>query len=232
MPNDGHRWNKTDLSYGFDTSTPAPDFAKAVIRSAFQTWSVDGSRRALTFTERMPADILVQWSSTDITSGGIIAMAGTAPVVSGSTIQSALLLVNGSGRYNWSKPLNGGQTLYSVALHEIGHALGLAHSTALAVMLPDATPQMLQKDDLKSLSELYAVPPSEQSLFIDVMNRMGQVFVNLQSYPTPKPLLALLHGQGVTALQIGVDDIFYFDGITEAYFGLYAKNKFIPRKVV
>ncbi|KAL1828346.1 hypothetical protein ACET3Z_006758 [Daucus carota] len=152
---------KTNLSYKFENNTPA-DAASAISR-AFDKWA---SATHFTFT-RIENDTLASSNSTsDITIGfhsrdhgdgfpfdgpyGILGHA--SPPTRGSLHLDA--------DEPWSiGPMAGHIDLETVALHEIGHLLGLEHSSVEgAIMFPSVADNMtkdLHGDDVQGIKELY-----------------------------------------------------------------------------
>lgn len=142
----GTRWSDTDLTYGFADHTNDLSVAaqEAAVARALATWS---SVSRLTFTEVrdcglafdspscLTPDIRITFGTGDHAGGAhdpdFDGPGGTAahafyPPPNGASAAGDLHLDDGE---RWST--NGtGVDLESVVLHEIGHALGLAHATA------------------------------------------------------------------------------------------------------
>jgi hypothetical protein len=98
------------------------------VRRAFTTWSALGFRAGIGFVEELNpnnADILVRWTPSANSvlglSGNIIAHADFP------TSQRKPLLLELDEDHRWVTGGSGGFDIQSVALHEIGHLLGLEH---------------------------------------------------------------------------------------------------------
>lgn len=165
------RWpaNRRDLTYGFLPTNELTDEVKAVFTSAFGKWS---AVTPLTFTQTdsfNSADIKIAFYSGDHGDGepfdGVL---GTLAHAFSPT----------SGRFhldkdeNWvvsgdvtSSALSSAVDLESVAVHEIGHLLGLGHSSVEdAIMYPTISSRTkkvdLANDDIEGIQYLYGSNPN------------------------------------------------------------------------
>ena len=182
----GTRWNDPDLTYGFVNHTPdlSESAQEAAIRSAFDSWA---SVSALTFTEvpdcGLPfdaagctePDIRIQFgsgshsgSSYDPAFDGPGGTAGHAfyPPPNGASAAGDLHLDEGE---RWTTS-GGGVDLQSIALHELGHSLGLGHPPS--TQCPNSTSatrpimcstiigvdRTLAPDDIGGIQRLYGLP--------------------------------------------------------------------------
>ncbi|XP_017636934.1 metalloendoproteinase 2-MMP-like [Gossypium arboreum] len=156
------RWpaNMRDLTYGFLPENELTDEIKVVFTSAFQKWS---AVTPLTFSEMdsfLTADVKISFYSGDHRDEepfdgvlGILAHAFSPPsrrfhldadenwIVSGDVMRSAVLSA---------------VDLKTVAIHEIGHLLGLGHSSVEdAIMYPTITSRTrkveLANDDIERI---------------------------------------------------------------------------------
>lgn len=152
--------DKTNLTYKFETATP--ENATRTIGRAFDLWA---ATTPFTFTNiehnsSTVADIRIGFYSRDHGDGypfdgpyGVLAHA--SPPTSGSFHLDA--------DEHWCiGPLVAGcMDLGSVALHEIGHLLGLEHSSVKdAIMYPSISDGMakdLHGDDIQGINALYSV---------------------------------------------------------------------------
>ncbi|WFB06746.1 matrilysin family metalloendoprotease [Streptomyces sp. LX-29] len=161
-------WTRTDLTFAFDTGTDdaAGNQEFDAVRNAFQTWA---AAAPLTFTEvekDQSPDILIGWrpaSDTDLSMvGGTLAHADFPPACGVVTDGSLPKPVHfDDSEHNWSigAAVNSFD-VETVALHELGHILGLAHTSASgAVMLPvvssNSTKRALTQDDIDGVRSLY-----------------------------------------------------------------------------
>lgn len=145
------RWTKTNIQYRFDAPNEAlPGLSLAAtkdnIRASFAAWEAVTN---LSFSEvTSGSDIVIRY--TDIGTEGALGVGGAPPGV-------IFLLENDPSEVNWSATL-----LKNVAIHEIGHVLGLAHSSIgngnsqSAVMWPATTGRTtLDEDDIIAANSIY-----------------------------------------------------------------------------
>jgi YVTN family beta-propeller protein len=180
-------WDKRDLTYAFTTmpgssgatQTISDDDAKAAVRRAFATW--EGAGVELRFAEvgrNDNPDIVVEWvpadhsqpgdwlvsddsSLADIPDSAPLAHAGypPAPGVEGRLQEPPLAIHFDDTEVVWND-----SNTERVALHEIGHALGLEHSNSPpSVMVRSLTSLFdLQQDDLDGIESIYTKPGPER----------------------------------------------------------------------
>ncbi|KAK2994372.1 hypothetical protein RJ640_029487 [Escallonia rubra] len=200
------RWSssKSDLTYAFVPENQLSDEVKTVFSHAFERWS---EVTTLTFTETssfISADIKIGFYTGDHGDGeafdgvlGTLAHAFSPP--------SGQLHLDGDE--NWV--INGGiiaptvpsaVDLESVAVHEIGHLLGLGHSSIEdAIMFPTITSGSrkveLTSDDVQGVQSLYGSNP----------NYNGTTSVTVQERDTNGAYFVgpLLWGRGL-ALALGL----------------------------
>ena len=160
----GNKWNSNALRYGFVEFSP--DLSQAQIRAAIHTalgyWA---AVTPLSFSEVANAanpEIRIRFVSGDHGDGspfdgqsGVLAHAYYPPPNGGD--------IAGDTHFdeaeNWSVNLPpAGIDLYTVAAHEFGHALGLAHSTVnQALMYPyyGGPHRYLHQDDIDGIQAIY-----------------------------------------------------------------------------
>jgi hypothetical protein len=161
------KWSKTDLTYAFDTGTN--DIAGSgefdAVRNAFATWAAS---TPLTFTEvatTASPDVRIGWrpaSDPDLSMvGGTLAHADFPPGCSVVTNSLPKPVHFDDSEHVWSiGAVAGAFDVETVALHEIGHILGMAHSAVPgAVMFPTVSPNFrlvaLTADDVTGIQSLY-----------------------------------------------------------------------------
>ena len=163
-------WNDRTLSFAFDTGTAdiAGNAERDAVRRAFASWQALGR---LTFTEvplSASPDIVIDWRPAEYPDGhsmvgGILAHSDFPPGCSVVTSTLPKPVHFDDSEHVWSVGAAvGAFDVETVALHEIGHIVGLEHSTvAGAVMLPtidyNTAKRTLTKDDIDGFRALY--PP-------------------------------------------------------------------------
>ena len=158
-------WDRQRLTFAFDTPTSDSVGEFAAVRRAFATWS---SVVPLTFVEvgtDDDPDFFVDWRPANDPDhsmvGGVLAHADFPPGCSVITNSLPKPLHFDDSEHLW---VNGavvnGFDIETVALHEIGHLIGLAHSNVSgSVMFPtvsdDFTKRALTADDITGAQDLY-----------------------------------------------------------------------------
>jgi len=160
----GCSYQKNDLTYIFENFSRwlGPPVCRMVIRQAFAAWQAVSPLR---FREAGPGetpDLRIAWESGHHHDGSpfdgpgnILAHAYYPPPCGGPHAGS--LHFDDSETWVVDAGKQGFQ-LFQVALHEIGHLLGLAHSSdRQAVMYAsyDAARTTLSRDDIQGISSLY-----------------------------------------------------------------------------
>jgi peptidoglycan hydrolase-like protein with peptidoglycan-binding domain len=159
---EGRKWNKTALTYSYSSFTP--DLSQAQVRNALsQAFNLWAAVTPLTFTEvAAGADIVIRFvggnhgdgSSFDGPSG-VLAHAFYPPPNAGALAGD----VHFDEAETWTVNLPpSGIDLVTVAGHEIGHALGLAHSNvngALMFAFYGGAHRKLENDDVAGIQAIY-----------------------------------------------------------------------------
>ena len=136
----------------FDSSISAQ--YRTVIQQAFAAWSAVANIQFVMVSDSASSNIRLGNVNIDgvASPGGSSTLAETAYWGTGSRMQTAEVMFDVDA-YSGSK-------LYSVAVHEIGHAIGLGHSTLMsAVMYASLNSQnqagVLTADDITGVQTLY-----------------------------------------------------------------------------
>uniref|UniRef100_A0A1J3EGP4 Metalloendoproteinase 1 n=1 Tax=Noccaea caerulescens TaxID=107243 RepID=A0A1J3EGP4_NOCCA len=166
------RWSRRDLTYAFDPRSALPDNIKSVFSRAFVRWAEViplTFRRVDTFSA---SDIRIGFYSGSGDHGDGSPFDGP-----GGVLAHAFPPTNGrchfDGDENWLISGNGGNgrfntravDLESVAVHEIGHLLGLDHSSAVGAVMNPKMPSgtrkvVLTTDDVEGVRSLYGANPN------------------------------------------------------------------------
>ncbi len=163
-------WQQSEITYAFDTGTadvPGNTEFQAV-RNAFGTWA---AVIPVTFREVGVNDspnVRIGWrpaSDPDLSMvGGTLAHADFPPGCGVVTNTLPKPVHFDDEEHTWSVgAVVGAFDVETVALHEIGHILGLAHSNVTgAVMAPtigsNLTKRALTQDDISGVQSLYGMP--------------------------------------------------------------------------
>jgi peptidoglycan hydrolase-like protein with peptidoglycan-binding domain len=142
-------------------STPAADSVDWEVSAAFREWERVIAR---SFTRVVPTvanpnptvDIAISWGTTTTATAGAQAFRGSGPQVVGSRIVFNNTLV-------WS--VGSGNDIGTFALHEIGHVLGIEHSSARGAVMNAMTPGVLRTltvDDIVAVSSGLSYGPWEE----------------------------------------------------------------------
>ncbi|XP_020416118.1 metalloendoproteinase 1 [Prunus persica] len=149
--------NKYHLTYGFLQGTQSE--AVGAVARAFATWQ---SNTHFTFSQAQSfesADLKIGFGRGDHGDGANNAFDGP-----GKTIAHAFRPTNGRFHYDADETwvvgaVPGGFDLETVALHEIGHLLGLDHSSVPGAVMQSQIPpgytQSLHADDVQGIRALY-----------------------------------------------------------------------------
>jgi hypothetical protein len=160
-------WPNTNLTFAFEdgTSDVAGSAEFQAVRNAFATWA---AAAPLVFTETtidQNPDVVIDWrpaADPDHSMvGGVLAHADFPPDCGVITNTLPKPVHFDDSEHQWViGAVAGGFDIETVALHEIGHILGLQHSNvAGSVMFPsvssNTTKRALTADDLGGIRDLY-----------------------------------------------------------------------------
>lgn len=164
------KWNRTNLTWHFFRGSPA---AKTVAIAAFQLWELDSN---LKFTHKYyNADIVISFGgiqhshtscnkkpcSYNFDGAGYVLAHAFTPRMDGGCVEIHL-----DSQEDWDfgfniPPPNGKTSLFSTLVHEIGHTLGLGHSSnPNAIMYAyynPTSPVQLNTDDINGIQFLYGL---------------------------------------------------------------------------
>ncbi|KAF7136222.1 hypothetical protein RHSIM_Rhsim08G0060300 [Rhododendron simsii] len=151
------KWPATQyqLTYAFAPGTSSD--AISAVAKAFSTWA---SQTPFTFSQSQ------DFASADLKIGFYRGEHGDKAPFNGQNGVLAHAFAPTDGRFHYNgdysftvNPIMGSYHMESVALHEIGHLLGLAHSNVKeAIMypaIPPATIKGLNDDDIRGIKTLY-----------------------------------------------------------------------------
>lgn len=170
---EGRSWNHNNLTYFFQNGTDdiVGDAERNAVEQAMTIWE---NSSEITFTEvsnLFSADIVIRWATGDHGDGsnfdgtsGVLAHAFFPPPNSGSLAGD----MHFDDAETWSTDIQTNSLqpidLVTVALHELGHSLGLRHSDVVgAIMYPyySGSQRFLATDDILGISRLY---PKDRSI--------------------------------------------------------------------
>ncbi len=151
--------------YSFSSSLTQPQY-QAVVQLALQRWTAVTGIAFVQVADSAASDIRIGWGNFSLSSGGEIGETSYLyNQAAGAILPDTLIRLEDPAR----DALNGASptsytyagtvsTLYQVIVHEIGHALGMDHSTDMAaIMYPVATTtnRDLDASDIAGIQTLY-----------------------------------------------------------------------------
>jgi hypothetical protein len=157
-------WDKLDITYAFVNGTDQleGDLELDLVRRAFSLWA---EQTALAFTEvadESTADIVIGWAQGDHGDGD--PFDGPGDVLAHASFPNPYdhgqVFLHFDDDERWVDSETRNVDLLTVAAHEIGHTLGLAHSNDPdALMYPsyERPRRFLGQDDIEGVQSLYGV---------------------------------------------------------------------------
>ena len=156
------RWEKLEITFVFVNETDTLETEHDLIRRAFNLWA---ERTPLTFTEvsnSSEADIVVGWYIRDHGDGD--PFDGPGDVLAHASFpnpyDNSQVFLHFDDEERWVDSATQNVDLLTVAAHEIGHTLGLAHSSdpnALMYASYGGPHRSLSEDDIAGVQALYGV---------------------------------------------------------------------------
>ena len=163
-------WNRDSLTYAFesDTNDIAGDAERQAVRNAFATWSANVQISFREVGTGDSPDIMIAWRQANEAdynmTGSVLAHADYPPGCGFINNSMPRPLHFDDQEHTWCiGAQTGAYDVETIALHEIGHLLGLQHSSVGgAVMFPTVssnwTNRALTADDIEGIRRLY--PPT------------------------------------------------------------------------
>lgn len=154
----GGRWDHHDITYFIDNFTADMAGEANVIQDAFDVWAAVTPLSFSRVFDRNAADIIVSWEIFNHGDGS--AFDGVGSVLAHANSPGAGTFVHFDDSETWGTTGSGNSDLLSVAIHEIGHALGLGHSReddAIMFASYDGVKRNLHELDIKGIRSRYPV---------------------------------------------------------------------------
>ena len=225
---EGQSWAAQPITWDFAAATLPQDqgadpfsdaitqqAVQAVVETAFEAWSRAANLQFVYAPQDSASvDIRIGWGAFPADAGGqeIGETAYSYDMTTGKFVPdtvirlidpSQLAFSNSSGTLTYAD----GATLYQVILHEIGHAIGMAHDTIdpFAVMYPYSSTanQQLAAVDVQGAQAIYGVSPAA---FIDIGANQETVSGTLSGAP------ATVFGSSGTLDYAGGSGLIVLDG--------------------
>lgn len=171
--NETLRWNHFPLTVYIDTSFLDDDSYATDFRKAMENWEIS-TNNLISFQEvNKNADITVRWvsklkiGSTDALGDTKIQFVNVSNIMLIQNAHIELLTKSGTRKLNSNDMIN-------LALHEIGHALGLSHSNDEesimypVLSVPSNQVKQISDHEIKTLEEIYSIPAQADLRVIEV----------------------------------------------------------------
>jgi hypothetical protein len=158
------KWDSLDIAYFFENGTDQldGDLERDLVRQAFALWS---EQTPLTFTQvssAAQADITIAWAARDHGDGD--PFDGPGDVLAHASFpnpyNNSEVILHFDDEERWVDSATRNIDLLTVAAHEIGHTLGLAHSSdpnALMFAAYSGPHRSLDEDDIAGIQAIYGM---------------------------------------------------------------------------
>ena len=162
-------WDKQDIAYSFENGTAQleGEVERDVIRRAFALWAEQTSLTFTEVTDNSTADIVIAWAVGDHGDGD--PFDGPGDVLAHASFPNpydkSQVFLHFDDDEHWVDSETRDVDLLTVAAHEIGHTLGLAHSSdpdALMFASYSGAHRFLSEDDIAGIQSLYGVGSSPE----------------------------------------------------------------------
>ena len=163
------QWNQLEIKYFIinDTGKLQGDGEKEVVRRAFDLWARETPLTFIEASNRAEADILIGWASGEHGDGD--PFDGPGDVLAHASFPNPYddrqVFLHFDDEERWVDSSTNNVDLLTVAAHEIGHTLGLAHSSdPNALMFPSYSGphRFLDDDDIAGAQSLYGAASAPQ----------------------------------------------------------------------
>ena len=167
----GCKYDRTDFTFAFINDTPdlLGDRERDIVREAFAAWSTVSSLRFFEVPAAQSPDFPISWERLDHGDGSPFDDGGS---IQGNVLAHAFFPPPCGGTFagalhfdefeSWTDTAaQGAIRLLNVAIHEIGHLLGLDHSNsrnAIMFAFYDDAVDALRQDDINGIQALYGRP--------------------------------------------------------------------------
>src|SRR5688572_28163161 len=163
------KWAKVEINYYFINTTAKldGDIEHDVVRQAFSLWSAQTPLQFTEVSNDADADIVIGWASGDHGDGD--PFDGPGDVLAHASFPNpyddSQVFLHFDNDERWVNSDTQNVDMLTVAAHEIGHTLGLAHSDdpdALMFASYSGPHRFLSDDDIAGVQSLYGVASAPQ----------------------------------------------------------------------